>query len=120
MRPALGTATAARTIPVLGLDWDGTVSCYAAPLRLIATMADRVVIITLNAAITPEQAGTTLGMPAERVAVAVCPHHRLPDFPVWKAEQCVELGVSLLFDDEHRVIAECRRKGIMAIAVAEL
>lgn len=105
---------------MLGLDWDGTVSCYAAPLGLIATMADRVVIITLNAAITPAQAGTALGVPAEQVTVAVCPHHRVADFSVWKAEQCVGFGVSLLFDDEHRVITECRRRGIMAIAVAEL
>lgn len=107
-------------ISVLGLDWDGTVSCYAQPLGLLAAISGHVEIITLNPSITREHAAEVLGVSQGSVSVTTCPAERIVDFQEWKAERCTALRVSLMFDDDYGVIAACRRRGISAIAVAEL
>lgn len=120
MTPPAGAGTERPTIKVLALDWDGTVSCYAEPLGLIARVAQRVVIVTLNDEVSSSIAAAALGIPPARVSVDVCPEERVEDYPQWKVERCRAHGASLVIDDDVLVVRACFQSRIPAICVTEL
>lgn len=104
---------------VLGLDWDGTISCFAEPLAVLSRHANHVVIITVNDEITPSLAAETLGIAHNRIVIEVCPDERIEDYALWKAERCRTHGVMVMIDDDEHVVAACVASGIPALLVAE-
>lgn len=103
----------------LGLDWDGTISCYFPELGLLAQQAAKVVIITINDEITVEQAAKTLNIDEESVSVWICPDERIDDYGVWKAETCLAHDISLMIDDELPVVTACWSVGVPALLVVK-
>lgn len=103
----------------LGLDWDGTVSCYAPELSLLARLAAQVVIVTLNDEITVDVASGKLGVGAGRILVCICPDDRIEDYGVWKAETCRAQSIHLMIDDDHTVTQACWAAGVPALLVVE-
>ncbi|RKZ53225.1 MAG: hypothetical protein DRR08_27560 [Candidatus Parabeggiatoa sp. nov. 2] len=105
--------------PIIGLDWDGTVSDYSAAFSFLATLFQSVVIITLNDTITPGIAANTLSLEEKPLKVEICPDDRLGTHHEWKAEICVKQGVDIMFDDDPDVVLACHKRGIHAITVSE-
>ncbi len=103
----------------LGLDWDGTISCYAPELALLARIATHVVVITLNDEITTERANHALGIGVEKIVVCICPEDRIDDYPAWKAQMCRSHAIQLMIDDDHFVAKACWSAGIPALLVRE-
>jgi hypothetical protein len=105
--------------PIIGLDWDGTVSDYSAAFSFLVTLFKSAVIITLNDTITPEIAASTLNLEEKLVKVEICPEERLETYEEWKAEICVKHCVDIMFDDDPDVVLACHELGIHAITVSE-
>lgn len=104
---------------ILGLDWDGTVSDYQGAFALLSSLAGMVVIVTVNETVTASIAAKTLMISIDRIKVCICPDDRLTDYPRWKAEQCIQHGVLVMFDDDPAVIDCCIAMGVMAVGVRE-
>ena len=105
---------------ILGLDWDGTISCYGPELSLLSVRADRVVVITLNDEITPAIAAKVLSFDLSRVEVTICPDEQIETYASWKSAECLRLGVSLMIDDDTNVVNNCRSAGIPTLLVREI
>ena len=103
----------------LGLDWDGTISCYTTELHLLAQLASHISIITVNDEINLALATQTLGIDQNKISIYICPDERLDDYPVWKAETCLIHHVNLMVDDEYPVVQACWKNGIPALWVRE-
>ena len=105
--------------PIIGLDWDGTVSDYSAAFSFLVTLFQSVVIITVNDEITPAIATNTLNLGTKLVKVEICPDEYLNTYFQWKAEICVKHEVDIMFDDDPKVVLACHKRGIHAIMVQE-
>lgn len=105
--------------PIIGLDWDGTVSDYSTAFSFLVTLFQSVIIITVNDEITPAIATKTLNLGLKLVKVEICPDEHLDTYSQWKAEICVKHGVDIMFDDDPNVISACHKQGIHAIMVSE-
>lgn len=103
----------------LGLDWDGTISCYAPELSLLARLAARVTIVTVNDEITVNLASDKLGIDIDRLAVCICPDERIEDYAAWKAETCRRHNIQLMIDDDHTVTNACWAAGVPALLIVE-
>lgn len=103
----------------LGLDWDGTISCYGPELSQLARQARRVAVITVNDEITAVRAANALGIEVQRVDVVVCPDEHIERYDLWKAEVCLALQIDLMIDDDARVASACWAAGIPALLVVE-
>ena len=103
----------------LGLDWDGTISCYGPELSLLARHAVRVVVITVNDEITVARVAEMLGTDTEFIDVVICPDEHIERYHMWKAETCSALRIDLMIDDDARVAAACWAAGVPALHVVE-
>lgn len=103
----------------LGLDWDGTASHYRGEVAVLAAQAHRIVIITLNDAITPGSASAWLRVSHDRIHVEHCPDERVEDYWAWKVERCTAHGVSLMVDDDRFVCEACWAAGVPCLWVVE-
>ena len=103
----------------LGLDWDGTISCYATELHLLAEQASQISIITVNDEITLTLASQTLNIKQDKISVIICPDERLDDYAIWKAEMCLTHHINLMIDDEYPVVQACWQNGIPALWIRE-
>lgn len=105
---------------ILGLDWDGTISCYGPELSLLSSRADRVVIITLNDEIDAIIAAETLSLDIAAIEVSICPDVEVETYAQWKSAECLRYGVHLMIDDDEHVANACRSAGIPTLLVQEL
>lgn len=103
----------------LGLDWDGTISCYVTELRLLAHQASQISIITVNDEITLSLASQTLAIEQDKISLLICPDDRLDDYAIWKAESCLIYNINLMIDDEYPVVQACWQHGIPALWIRE-
>lgn len=104
---------------ILGLDWDGTASHYRGEVAVLAGLACRIVVITLNDTITPASAAEWLGVEGDRVRVEHCPDTRVEDYWTWKVEQCREHAVTVMVDDDRFVCEACWAVGVPCLWVVE-
>jgi len=105
---------------ILGLDWDGTISCYGPELSLLSARADRVVIITLNDEIDTAIAAKALSLDKTLIEVSICPDENIETYAHWKSAECLRYGVCLMIDDDINVVNACRSAGIPALLVQEM
>jgi hypothetical protein len=103
----------------LGLDWDGTISCYWPELRRLVACSGAIVIITLNDEITKTIAANVLGATEDRIEVCICPDDRVEDYFRWKAESCLARSIQLMIDDDLHVAQACWAAGVPTLLVAE-
>ncbi|MGE5476372.1 MAG: hypothetical protein ACM3Q1_06935 [Bacteroidales bacterium] len=116
----VGTMTA-NTDAILALDWDGTITCHAAALSIMAHRFDRVVIVTMNDTVTAKMAAAALSFPEAKIRVEICPEDQSMDFSGyadWKARTCLSHDVHLMIDDDPGVVAACQRAGVPALLVS--
>ena len=106
--------------PILGLDWDDTVTEYPEAFRTLCQGFRGVVIVTLNGGLTVEEAERRLGCKVEQIAC--CPDEIViaGQSAAWKAQTCRRLGVQVMFDDDPDVVTECRKAGVPAVGVMPL
>ena len=98
----------------LGLDWDGVITHFPQETRILATLFDTVVIITLNKSVTAEKARDVL---QKEVLIEICPDSERENYAAWKALTCRRYGVALMIDDDGFVVVECRSFDVPALAV---
>lgn len=104
----------------IGLDWDGTISAYPSAFGFLADLFDKCVVITLNETITINIAASKLGLDKAKIALEICPNENIGHYDKWKADMCFAHDVDIMFDDDTDVVSACVKKGIKAVAVAEL
>jgi hypothetical protein len=101
----------------LAFDWDETVTDYPAAFAVLAAQFDEVYVITINHAVTPDEAKRLLGRHPD--SIFHCPDMLVMDGTSqrWKADICKRLKIDLMLDDDPGVIEECQHSQIPAIGV---